>query len=268
MTVLSSLPFQSTSHAASSGSGSTGRLYVFAFDAVIFCCPIHKPPGASVITASALGYMPGDLNILVVFAVLVGAAPRPLPAAAVAPAAMPVGARVSARPAARNSLRFMLMASPLKGAEIPRERSAGVEADLIPHNRGPGGRDLLSFRLIGLVIMDLTFLAPRCHRHAYASARVGAAGGAVPAFFIGVDHVTIFATNHADAGDQRADIAVNIDPELHHVGVPVAPVGGGRQFREVRPDVQIGRGMAVIQEALTRTRRSAILVDIEERLVE
>ena len=37
MTVFSSLPFQSTSHAASSGSGNTGRLYVFEFDAVIFC---------------------------------------------------------------------------------------------------------------------------------------------------------------------------------------------------------------------------------------
>ena len=34
-----------------------------------FCCPIHKPPGPSVITASALGYRPGDLNILVVFAI-------------------------------------------------------------------------------------------------------------------------------------------------------------------------------------------------------
>ena len=132
MTVFTSLPFQSTSHAASSGSGSTGRLYVFEFDAVIFCWPIHKPPGASVITASALGYMPGDLNIFVVFAVRVGAAPRPLPPPCAS--AITVGARGSARPAARNSLRFMLMASPLKGGEIPRERSAGVEADLISHN--------------------------------------------------------------------------------------------------------------------------------------
>src|SRR2546425_7831683 len=77
ITVLTSLPFQSTSHAASSGSAGTGRLYVFEFAAVIFCCPIHRPPGASVITASALGYMPGDLNILVVFDVRFGTAPRP-----------------------------------------------------------------------------------------------------------------------------------------------------------------------------------------------
>ena len=80
--------------------------------------------------------------------------------------------------------------------------------------------------LVDLEIMDLAFLAPRRHRHAYAFAGVGAAGGTVPAFFIGVDHVAQFAMDHSDAGDQRTDIAVNIDPELHHVGVPVAPVGG------------------------------------------
>src|SRR4030095_9421311 len=68
VTVLSSLPFQSTSHANSSRSGSSGRLYVTAFEAVTFCCPIHRPPDPSVITASALGYRPGDLNSLVVFA--------------------------------------------------------------------------------------------------------------------------------------------------------------------------------------------------------
>src|SRR6266404_5141571 len=79
LTVLSSLPFQSTSHAISSRSGSRGRLYVTALSAVTFCCPIHKPAGPSVITASALGYRPGDLNSLVVFADLVGVAPRPRP---------------------------------------------------------------------------------------------------------------------------------------------------------------------------------------------
>ena len=88
MTVFTSLPFQSTSHAASSGSGNTGRLYVFEFDAVIFCWPIHRPPGESVITASALGYMPGDLNIRVVLTVRCGTAPAtPATTAAARPAA-------------------------------------------------------------------------------------------------------------------------------------------------------------------------------------
>src|SRR4051812_2703298 len=77
VTVLSSLPFQSTSHAASSGPvGSSGTPYCRALDALAFCWPIHKPPGASVITASALGYMPGDLNIVLVLAVRLGTAPR------------------------------------------------------------------------------------------------------------------------------------------------------------------------------------------------
>src|SRR6187549_3469797 len=128
MTVFTSLPFQSTSHAASSASGNTGRLYVFEFDAVIFCWPIHKPPGASVITASALGYMPGDLNNLVVLATRAGTRPlppAPPPRAPLSGAVPPCSASVitepmfHARPAARNSLRFMLMASPLKGVEIP-----------------------------------------------------------------------------------------------------------------------------------------------------
>src|SRR5712691_4296879 len=132
-----------------------------------------------------------------------------------------------------------------------------VLADLLP--AGP---------LVDLVIMDLAFLAPRCHRHAYAFASAGAAGGTVPTFFIGIDHVAQFAMDHPDAGDQRTDIAVNIDPELHHVGVPVAPVGGGRQLREVHSDVQVGGGMAVIQEALARALRIAILRNIEERHVE
>src|ERR671914_249463 len=115
LTESSSLPFQSTSHAISSRSGSSGRLYVGAFCAVTFCCPIHKPPGASVITASELGYRPGDLNILVVFAARVGVAPRAersgVPPASCA-SAMAAEVRFSPTPA-RNSLRFMLMASPL-----------------------------------------------------------------------------------------------------------------------------------------------------------
>src|SRR5262245_6672675 len=134
LTVLSSLPFQSTSHAASSWSVSSGRLYVCAFWAVSFCCPIHKPPGASVITASALGYRPGDLNILVAFARRVGVA-RPLPPPEAPPArpapsvvappccanAVAAEASCNPRPAARNSLRFTLMASPSRCEEILRE---------------------------------------------------------------------------------------------------------------------------------------------------
>src|SRR5437763_10444331 len=142
VTVLSSLPFQSTSHAASSGFGSGGTPYG-EFGAVTFCCPIHRPPDPSVITASALGYRPGDLNNLVVFADRFGVAPRPRPSPAAAPplprdprparsGVAPPCARAiaepmfSARPAASNSLRFMLMASPLQGVEIPRERSVGA----------------------------------------------------------------------------------------------------------------------------------------------
>src|SRR4029079_914649 len=116
--------------------------------------------------------------------------------------------------------------------------------------------------------MDLTFLAPRCHRHAYAFAGVGAAGGAVPTFFVGIDHIAQFAVNHTDAGDQGTDVTVNVDPELHHVRVPVTPTGGGRQFREVHPDVQVGGGMAVIQEAPARAGRIAVFRHIEERHVE
>src|SRR5262249_35830409 len=52
---------------------------------------------------------------------------------------------------------------------------------------------LPAWPLVDLVIVDLAFLAPRRHRHAYALAGVGAAGGTVPAFFIGVDHVSQFA---------------------------------------------------------------------------
>src|SRR5713226_7114816 len=86
--------------------------------------------------------MPGDLNILVVLADRFGVAPRPLPSlpppprasrparSGVAPpccaSAVTIEPMFSARPAARNSLRFMLMASPLKGVETPRERCAGA----------------------------------------------------------------------------------------------------------------------------------------------
>src|ERR671912_1834886 len=82
ITVLSSFPFQSTSHAASSRPVlPSGTLYCFAFEGLAFCWPIHSPPGASVITASPLGYMPGDLNRAVVLASFFGtAAPRPPPA--------------------------------------------------------------------------------------------------------------------------------------------------------------------------------------------
>src|SRR6185503_16087214 len=106
--------------------------------------------------------------------------------------------------------------------------------------------------LVDLVIVNLAFLAPRRHRHSYAFAGVGAAGGTVPTFFIRIDHVAHFATDDPDAGDQRTHIAVNIDPELHHVGVPVAPVGDRWQLREARSDVQVRGGMAVIEEAFTR----------------
>src|SRR5713226_6750123 len=132
-----------------------------------------------------------------------------------------------------------------------------VLADLLP--TGP---------LVDLIIMDLAFLAPRGHRHAYAFSGASAAGGTVPTFFIGIDHVAQFAMNDSDAGDQRTDIAVHIDPELHHVGMPVAPVGDGRQLSEGRSDVQVGGGMSVIQKALARALRIAILRDIEERHVE
>src|SRR6266705_6153435 len=119
-------------------------------------------------------------------------------------------ARDSAKPAKVTS-------SAVLTRDSNQQSDCFVLADLLP----PGP-------LVDLVIMDLAFLAPRCHRHAYAFAGVGAAGGTVPTFFIGIDHVAQFAMDHPDAGDQRTDIAVNIDPELHHVGVPVAPVGGGR----------------------------------------
>jgi len=52
-------------------------------------------------------------------------------------------------------------------------------------------------RLIDLEIMHLAFLAAGRDGHAYASAGVGAAGGPVPAFLIGVDQIAIFPMHHA-----------------------------------------------------------------------
>src|SRR6478672_4934698 len=103
--------------------------------------------------------------------------------------------------------------------------------------RGGPFRLLPAGPLVDLVIVDLAFLAPRRHRHAYAFAGVGAAGGTVPTLFIGIDHVAQFATDHSDSGDQRTDTAVDSDPEFHHVGVPMAPVRGWRQPGEVHSDV-------------------------------
>src|SRR5262245_61320314 len=90
-TVFSSLPFQSTSHAASSSDAGSGSLYVLAWSPDIFCSPIHRPSG---VTAIALGNPGGHLNSLVVFALRVGsffpacekaewlrASPAPMPAA-------------------------------------------------------------------------------------------------------------------------------------------------------------------------------------------
>ena len=105
-------------------------------------------------------------------------------------------------------------------------------------------------RLIDLEIMHLAFLAARRDRHAYASASVGAACGPVPAFLIGIDQIAIFPMHHALARDQGADIAPDIKPDLRHVFVEMAPARGGRQLRERRPDVQVGRCMAVIEETL------------------
>src|ERR1044071_7127710 len=57
---------------------------------------------------------------------------------------------------------------------------------------------LISRRLVDLEIMDLAFLAARRDRHAYASAGIGATGGPMPAFLIGIDQVAIFAMHNAD----------------------------------------------------------------------
>jgi hypothetical protein len=51
--------------------------------------------------------------------------------------------------------------------------------------------------LIDLKIMHLAFFAAGRDCHAYASASVGAACGAVPAFLIGIDQIAIFSTNDA-----------------------------------------------------------------------
>src|SRR5258706_11918909 len=157
----------------------------------------------------------------------------------------------------RRSKSFTAPPETGSGAHIEWSVRCFVLADLLA--AGP---------LVDLVIMDLAFLAPRCHRHAYAFTGVGAAGGTVPTFFIGIDHVAQFTMDHSDAGNQRTDTAVNSDPEFYHVGVPMAPVRNGRQLREVDSDVQVRGGMPVIQEALARALRIAILRHIEERHVE
>ena len=145
MTVLSSFPFQSTSHAASSRPvSSSGTLYCFAFEGFAFCWPIHSPPGVSVITASALGYMPGDLKRGVVFAIFFGTCARPPPAGR-EPAA-PRGtllscqraadeASPSAIPVVRNSRRFMVIpaASYLKSRDFSYE--CGVSAFILQRPR-------------------------------------------------------------------------------------------------------------------------------------
>ena len=101
-------------------------------------------------------------------------------------------------------------------------------------------------RLVGLEVMDLAFLRARRHRHAYAFAGVGAAGGTVPTLLIGIDQVAIFAMDYPFTGNQRTDVAVNIEPHFLHILVKMTPTGGGWQLREVIPDVQVGGGMAII----------------------
>jgi hypothetical protein len=58
---------------------------------------------------------------------------------------------------------------------------------------------LIPRRRVDLVVMHLAFLAARRDRHADALAGIGATGGAVPAFLIGVDQVAIFAVHHTCA---------------------------------------------------------------------
>jgi hypothetical protein len=123
-------------------------------------------------------------------------------------------------------------------------------------------------RLVGLEVMDLPFFRARRHRHAYAFAGVGAAGGTVPTLLIGIDQVAIFAMDYPFTGNQRTDAAVNIEPHFLHILVEMTPTGGGWQLRDVIREVQVGGGMAIIQEAITPTIRRAILVNIEERHVE
>src|SRR6202034_182322 len=122
--------------------------------------------------------------------------------------------------------------------------------------------------VIGLKIVDLAFFAARGYGHAYASASVGATGGSVPALFIGIEQVTVFTVDQADARDQRAHIPVNIEPDFLHVLVEMTPTGGGRQFGQWGPDIQVRGGMPIIQEAGTGAVRRAIFVNIEKRHIE
>src|SRR5262249_781967 len=66
VTVFSSLPFQSTSHAASVRESGSGRWYAAACAPDIFCSAIHKPSG---VTAIPLGYPGGLLKSFVVLAI-------------------------------------------------------------------------------------------------------------------------------------------------------------------------------------------------------
>src|SRR3954453_17478850 len=65
VTVLSSLPFQSTSHASSVRDFGSARGYVAAWAPDSFCPEIHNPSG---VTAIPLGNPLGHWNSLVVFA--------------------------------------------------------------------------------------------------------------------------------------------------------------------------------------------------------
>src|SRR3954466_7230276 len=94
-------------------------------------------------------------------------------------------------------------------------------------------------RLVGLEVMNLTFLRTRRDRHAYAFAGVGAAGGTVPTLLICVDQVAIFAMDYPFTGDQPTDAAVNIEPHFLHNLVEMTPTGGGWQLRDVIRDVQV-----------------------------
>src|SRR5438552_3970349 len=93
LTVLSSLPFQSTRHALS-----------------VFCSPIQRPSGARAI---AFGYPSGLLNSVVVLALRIGSDAAPRPAGAGACACVN---RAPARPApmvARNARRPVSIAAVL-----------------------------------------------------------------------------------------------------------------------------------------------------------
>ena len=94
-----------------------GHAILEGIEGLAFCWPIHNPPGSSVITARAFGYMPGDLNSFVVLAVRCGTVPRP-PAAAPLPAAPwqpfpgPIASGTSARAASATDAAATFSAIP------------------------------------------------------------------------------------------------------------------------------------------------------------